>query len=109
MACGTATAATVTPATRSAPASPARYSRSTPSAGTARPIQAVALVNDPPAGGVPSPEPDPLASRSWRAARRGRMMARVPRLQRKNFALPDQVRDLGNGRLDVIGLDEISI
>ena len=38
-----------------------------------------------------------------------RTMPCVPRLQRKNFATPDQVRDFVTGRLDVVTLDEIAI
>jgi class 3 adenylate cyclase len=33
----------------------------------------------------------------------------VPRLQRKSFATPDQVRTFATGRVDVVALDEISI
>jgi class 3 adenylate cyclase len=36
-------------------------------------------------------------------------MLAVPRLQRKSFATPDQVRDFVTGRLDVVTLDEIAI
>jgi class 3 adenylate cyclase len=37
------------------------------------------------------------------------MAAAVPRLQRKSFATPDQVRRFATGRLDVVRLDEIAI
>jgi hypothetical protein len=33
----------------------------------------------------------------------------VPRLQRKSFASPDQVREFLNGRMDVVNLDETAI
>jgi class 3 adenylate cyclase len=33
----------------------------------------------------------------------------MPRLQRKSFATPDQVRDFATGRLEVVSLDEIAI
>jgi len=33
----------------------------------------------------------------------------MPRLQRKSFATPDEVRTFAHGRVDVIVLDEISI
>src|SRR5262245_22459348 len=38
-----------------------------------------------------------------------RTMCSVPRLQRKNFATPDQVRDFVTGRLDVVTLEGIEI
>ena len=33
----------------------------------------------------------------------------MPRLQRKSFATPDEVREFPNGRIDVVRLDEIAI
>jgi class 3 adenylate cyclase len=33
----------------------------------------------------------------------------VPRLQRKSFKTPDQVRDLGPGRIDIVTLDEVAV
>ena len=33
----------------------------------------------------------------------------MPRLQRKSFAAPDKVRELGRGRMDVVSLDEMAI
>src|SRR5262249_46072680 len=33
----------------------------------------------------------------------------VPRLQRKNFASPDEVRTFSTGRVDIVKLDEIAI
>ena len=36
-------------------------------------------------------------------------MRLVPRLQRKNFAAPDQVRTFTRGRIDIVNLDETSI
>jgi class 3 adenylate cyclase len=36
-------------------------------------------------------------------------MPAVPRLQRKNFATPDEVREFAMGRLEVVTLDEIAI
>jgi class 3 adenylate cyclase len=36
-------------------------------------------------------------------------MAPVPRLQRKSFSSPDQVRDFAGGRIDIVNLDETAI
>src|SRR6476619_728357 len=36
-------------------------------------------------------------------------MAVVPRLQRKSFATPDRVRELGSGRLTTVDLDEACV
>ena len=48
--------------------------------------------------------------RAWVArAQAAKHHAAVPRLQRKGFAGPDQVRKFPNGRMDIITLDEIAI
>src|SRR5437879_12507967 len=36
-------------------------------------------------------------------------MLGVPRLQRKNFDSPEQIRDLGRGRMAVVNLDETTV
>src|SRR4029079_16137302 len=41
--------------------------------------------------------------------RRRRRMASMPRLQRKSFTTPDQVRTFSNGRIDIVNLDETTI
>jgi len=38
-----------------------------------------------------------------------RIVARVPRLQRKSFAAPEEVRTFPNGRMDVVRLDETAV
>jgi class 3 adenylate cyclase len=38
-----------------------------------------------------------------------RTIAVVPRLQRKSFGAPDQVRRFANGKIDVVTLDEVSV
>jgi class 3 adenylate cyclase len=44
-----------------------------------------------------------------RGPRTGCTIATVPRLQRKSFLTPDQVRKFMNGRMDVVTLDEMAI
>ena len=46
---------------------------------------------------------------SLRALARSRRFPRVPRLQRKSFATPDQTRGFPTGRVDVVNLDETAV
>src|SRR3954463_4741995 len=51
----------------------------------------------------------PGPPRTFPDKRRSSTITLVPRLQRKSFAKPDHVRELGTGRLEVVDLDEASV
>src|SRR6476646_8786527 len=46
---------------------------------------------------------------AWHPPIPGRNMPAMPRLQRKSFATPDQVRKFPTGQCDIVTLDETSI